>query len=54
MKKRILLTVCLSALIVSMSISCKGKSVEATNDGDELSGNISISGAFALYPLAVK
>lgn len=45
---------CLSALIVSMSISCKGKSVEATNDGDELNGNISISGAFALYPLAVK
>lgn len=37
-----------------MSISCKGKSVEATNDGDELNGNISISGAFALYPLAVK
>lgn len=54
MKKRFLLTICLSALIVSMSISCKGKSVEATNDGDELSGNISISGAFALYPLAVK
>lgn len=45
---------CLSALIVSMSISCKGKGVEGTNDGDELSGNISISGAFALYPLAVK
>lgn len=54
MKKRFLLTVCLSALIVLMSISCKGKSVEATNDGDELNGNISISGAFALYPLAVK
>ena len=54
MKKRFLLTMCLSALIVSMSISCKGKSVEATNDGDELNGNISISGAFALYPLAVK
>lgn len=54
MKKRFLLTICLSALIVSMSISCKGKSVEATNDGDELNGNISISGAFALYPLAVK
>ena len=54
MKKRFLLTICLSALIVSMSISCKGKNVEATNDGDELNGNISISGAFALYPLAVK
>lgn len=54
MKKRFLLTICLSALIVSMSISCKGKSVESTNDGDELNGNISISGAFALYPLAVK
>lgn len=54
MKKRFLMTVCLSALIVSMSISCKGKGVEATNDGDELKGNISISGAFALYPLAVK
>lgn len=54
MKKRFLLTICLSALIVSMSISCKGKSVEGTNDGDELNGNISISGAFALYPLAVK
>ena len=54
MKKRFLLTICLSALIVSMSISCKGKGVESTNDGDELNGNISISGAFALYPLAVK
>ena len=54
MKTRILLTTCLSALIVSMSISCKGGSSEATNDSDELKGNISISGAFALYPLAVK
>ncbi|MBQ6238716.1 MAG: PstS family phosphate ABC transporter substrate-binding protein [Bacteroidales bacterium] len=54
MKKRFLLTVCLSALIVSMSISCKGKGVEGRYDGDELNGNISISGAFALYPLAVK
>ncbi len=54
MKKRILLTICLSALIVSMSISCKGKGVEDRYDGDELKGNISISGAFALYPLAVK
>ena len=54
MKKRFLLTICLSALIVSMSISCKGGSTEATNGGDELNGNISISGAFALYPLAVK
>lgn len=45
---------CLSALIVSMSISCKGKNVEGRYDGDELKGNISISGAFALYPLAVK
>ena len=54
MKKRFLLTICLSALIVSMSISCKGKGVEDRYDGDELKGNISISGAFALYPLAVK
>ncbi len=32
--------------------ACGGK--KASNSGDGLSGNISISGAFALYPLAVK
>lgn len=54
MKKRFFLIVCLSALIISMSFSCKGSGRDTSNEGDELNGNISISGAFALYPLAVK
>lgn len=32
----------------------KGNSQESANNGDELSGRISLSGAFALYPLAVQ
>ncbi|MCR5065310.1 MAG: substrate-binding domain-containing protein, partial [Bacteroidales bacterium] len=37
-----------------MTVSCAGNGTAASNDGDELNGSISISGAFALYPLAVK
>lgn len=53
MKTKLLLCTLLSAL-VAMTLSCSGKSTSASNDGDELKGSISISGAFALYPLAVK
>ena len=45
------------AVIVSLAIatvSCGGKKSEQQAADGELSGNISISGAFALYPLAVK
>lgn len=34
--------------------SCKGKGSNQQAEGGELSGRISLSGAFALYPLAVK
>ena len=45
------------AVIVSLAmatVSCGGKKSEQQTADGELSGNISISGAFALYPLAVK
>ena len=53
MKAKFLLFTLLST-IVAMSVSCSGKGTSTSSDGDELNGNISISGAFALYPLAVK
>lgn len=53
MKTKLLLCTLLSALVAT-TLSCSGKSTSASNDGDELKGSISISGAFALYPLAVK
>ena len=34
--------------------SCGGKKNDTPSNGDEISGRISLSGAFALYPLAVK
>ena len=54
MKKRIL-TMAASALIVAAAAglqSCGGDKKQAGEDG--LSGEISLSGAFALYPLAVQ
>ena len=45
------------AVIVSLAIStisCGGKKSDKSGDGEQLEGRISISGAFALYPLAVK
>lgn len=45
------------AVIFSLAIatvSCGGKKSDNKADGAELEGRISISGAFALYPLAVK
>ena len=32
--------------------SCGGKKNDTPSNGDEISGRISLSGAFALYPLA--
>jgi len=52
MKKRITLLSLVASLLFS---SCGGGADRATVDADgNLSGSISISGAFALYPLAVK
>ncbi len=43
----------LFALATSL-VACGGKKDKKQKNGDGLSGNISLSGAFALYPLAVK
>ncbi len=45
----------LGFLLLSLAVSCGGnKNVETQSNGGELSGRASLSGAFALYPLAVK
>ena len=45
----------LPLIIGSLFISCgSNNKSNTTNNGDELSGEVSLSGAFALYPLAVK
>lgn len=55
MKKSILLISLIIAIIVALTTSCKNKSCEVNSVGkDSISGDISISGAFALYPLTVK
>lgn len=53
MKIKILIVTLLSA-IIAMTVSCSGKGSSTPGNSDELNGSISISGAFALYPLAVK
>lgn len=45
-------SIILSVLLVMQS--CGGKKVQAVNDPSGLKGHISLSGAFALYPLAVR
>ncbi|MBP5708893.1 MAG: PstS family phosphate ABC transporter substrate-binding protein [Bacteroidales bacterium] len=41
--------------LILLTTSCGGnKKNQAAQNGDDIKGNISISGAFALYPLAVK
>jgi phosphate transport system substrate-binding protein len=44
---------CLSALTLSLA-ACGGKKADSAPVGDGLQGQLSLSGAFALYPLAVK
>lgn len=52
--KRFLGLLIITGLYLPM-VSCSGTGRQGKgNSGEELSGNISISGAFALYPLAVK
>ena len=51
--------ICLTFVVAAVILlpSCGGSNNNSDNkvqDGDEITGNISISGAFALYPLAVK
>ncbi|MBQ7213419.1 MAG: PstS family phosphate ABC transporter substrate-binding protein [Bacteroidales bacterium] len=50
--RKYVLFLCVSAMVCFALTSCTGKKVEQKGDG--LSGDISVSGAFALYPLAVK
>jgi len=55
MKRNILLSFLIIAIFVALSTSCNHNSCENKTDGnDSISGDISISGAFALYPLTVK
>lgn len=56
MKKKLwsLLTVILVALVTVSLSACGSKTKKANLRGGNLSGEISISGAFALYPLVVK
>ena len=57
MKKNFIYTLVAATLLsVATSVtSCGGGSQQSKEgNGDELSGEISLSGAFALYPLAVK
>ena len=42
------------AFLVSLLVACGGKKKTTASSGDGLSGSISLSGAFALYPLAVQ
>lgn len=48
----ILVLVCIAAAVGVSTISCGGSKRQSSSDS--ISGNISVSGAFALYPLAVK
>lgn len=46
-----------AAVILALGLafnSCGGKKSDTPSNGDDISGRISLSGAFALYPLAVK
>jgi phosphate transport system substrate-binding protein len=49
-----ILSIAVIASLAIATVSCGGKKSEQQTADGELSGNISISGAFALYPLAVK
>lgn len=50
----ICLTFVVAAVILLSSCGGSNNNSDKVQDGDEITGNISISGAFALYPLAVK
>jgi len=57
--KKLILTIIKGALFLLLGLSissCGNKDNKSRNtvDGEQLSGEISLSGAFALYPLAVK
>jgi phosphate transport system substrate-binding protein len=54
MNKTLSLFVLISMLMISSCGSSSDKSKDQKDTQEELSGNISISGAFALYPLAQK
>ncbi len=55
MKENIIATITAVALLaIGLSLNSCGNKNNKSQNGDELSGRISLSGAFALYPLAVK
>ena len=55
MKKKILTLFAAAAVLAApILVSSCGSKSKASANGDELEGRISLSGAFALYPLAVK
>ena len=53
-KKLQFLLLLLCAVFILLSFSCQGPALKSTTDTNELSGTISISGAWALYPMTVK
>ena len=55
MKKKFLSLATLGAVVLALSLTaCGGKNESKVGPEGELSGEISLSGAFALYPLAVQ
>ncbi len=44
----------LALIFISFIFSCKSANKDTKTNGDDLKGNISISGAFALYPMTVR
>ncbi len=54
MKRSILLSCTMIAILFAFTTSCSNSCENKTSKKDSLSGDISISGAFALYPITVK
>ncbi len=52
-KEALIRLLVLSCIVLLMAAGCKSRSSKATIE-EELTGNISISGAFALYPITVR
>lgn len=55
--KKLSLTILTIMILLATTLnltSCGNKKSQKSTDGEQLSGTISLSGAFALYPLAVK
>ena len=53
-KKHYILSIAGAVALVVSLMACGGKKQSKVGPNGELSGEISLSGAFALYPLAVQ